>query len=63
MKISKKAMAERLGYEYLGKGFDNAGDDGYIIRKIGTTNLTIIGYTQEQAHEWLTDKLNMMEEE
>lgn len=58
--ISKKQMADKLGYEYIGKGFDDSCDDGFIIRECGTTNHTNIGTTMEQATEWLEDRYNIL---
>ena len=54
--MSKKSIASKIGYEYLGKGFDNAGDEGFIVRKIGTAELINIGTNIDQAVEWLYDK-------
>ena len=58
MKLSKKQLAEKIGYEYLGKGFDDAGNEGFVIRKLGTTEYKIIGQTQGEAYDWLMDKQN-----
>lgn len=60
MKMSKRKMAEKLGYEYLGKGFDDACDDGFLVRKIGTTNFISIGNTMAEAEDWLIDKINQL---
>lgn len=49
-------MAHELGFEYLGKGFDYSGNDGFILRKIGTSHLINIGSTQAAAQDWLLDK-------
>ena len=53
--MTKKEMANKLGYEYLGKGIDNAGNDGFIIRKYGTTNCKNIGLTVDEAYDYLSD--------
>ena len=62
MKMSKRQMADKLGYEYLGKGFDSSGDDGFIIRKYGTTNFINIGRTIAEAEDWLIDKIDQLNE-
>lgn len=59
--MSKRALAAKIGYEYLGKGIDSAGDDGFIVRKIGTTNCIKIGNNMDQAREWLLDKAKELE--
>lgn len=51
--MTKKQRANKLGYEYLGKGFDDSGNDGFIVRKHGTTNYINIGANLEQVEEWL----------
>lgn len=59
--LTKTQMAEKLGYEYLGKGIDSSGNDGFIVRKIGTTEFKSIGETQDSAQDWLMEKIKDLE--
>lgn len=57
-KLSKKRMADILGYEYCGKGCTPiSGNEGYIIRKYGTTDFIVIGNSMDEAEEWLSTKV------
>ncbi|MGL6174891.1 MAG: hypothetical protein ACRC1P_09840 [Cellulosilyticaceae bacterium] len=49
-----EALAMELGFEYLGEGFDpESGNEGIIVRELGTTNHKVIGSNEEQAEEHL----------
>lgn len=55
--MTKKEMANKLGYEYLGKGIDSEGNDGFIVRKYGTAEYKSIGNTVGEAYDWLSDRI------
>lgn len=56
MTMTKKELAKELGYEYLGKGVDSYGDDGFCIRKIGESRIRSIANSQAEAYDWLYEK-------
>ena len=58
--MTKRAMANKLGYDYLGKGIDSEGNNGFIVRKYGSTNRIKIGDNMNQAREWLEYKLSQL---
>lgn len=52
-KLTKKEMCGKMGYEYFGKGIDSKGDDGFIVRKIGTSVLKSVGKTMSYATDYI----------
>lgn len=57
--MTKKQLADKLGYEYLGKGLTPCGgEEGFIIRKYGTTQYKVIGNTQAETYDWLVTTVN-----
>ena len=53
--MTKKVLANELGYNYIGKGHVDC-EDCFVVQAKNTAEYKNIGRTQAEAYDWLMQK-------